>query len=107
MDQASPVFAALGDPTRLALVARLCHDGPLSIAHLASGARITRQAISRHLETLAGAGVLRGTRAGRELIYEIETGRIEKAGRCLADISAQWDAVLDRLRAYVEADPSR
>jgi DNA-binding transcriptional ArsR family regulator len=96
------VFAALGERTRLALVARLCAEGPLSIARLSEGAGVTRQAITKHLHTLAAAGVVRDIEAGRERIWSLETGRLEKARQCLDQISAQWDGALERLRVFVE-----
>ena len=99
------VFAALGDETRLRLLARLSSQGPESIVALSARADVTRQAITKHLETLAEAGVVHGTRSGRERIWEIETRRIEKARRCLEDISDQWDAAMARLRAFVEDKP--
>src|SRR5438128_8706603 len=77
--EAAPVFAALGDATRLRLVARLCADGPLSIARLSNGAGVTRQAITKHLHTLADAGLARHTRRGRERIWELKAKRLEKA----------------------------
>jgi DNA-binding transcriptional ArsR family regulator len=101
---AAPVFAALGEPTRLTLVAKLCTDGPLSIARLSEGAGVTRQAITKHLHTLAHAGLVHGSRSGRERIWELETARLEKARRCLDQISDQWDAAVSRLRAFVEKD---
>jgi DNA-binding transcriptional ArsR family regulator len=100
--EAAPVFAALGEATRLHLVARLCAEGPLSITRLSAGAGVTRQAITKHLQTLADAGVVHGTRAGRERIWEIETKRLERARRCLDQISLQWDQALQRLQAFVE-----
>lgn len=103
--EAAPVFAALGEPTRLTLVAKLCAEGPLSIARLSDGAGVTRQAITKHLQTLAGAGLVRATRSGRERIWELETKRLEKARQCLDDISAQWDVAIARLRAFVEDGP--
>ena len=96
------MFAALGDPTRLTLVARLCAQGPLSISRLSEGTGVTRQAITKHLDTLEQAGVVRGTRTGRERIWEIEPRRLEMARRCLDQISAQWDVALTRLAAFVE-----
>jgi DNA-binding transcriptional ArsR family regulator len=99
---AAPVFAALGDETRLRLVARLCGEGPLSITRLSEGAPVTRQAVSKHLHALATAGVVRNTRRGRERIWELEPRRLEEARRCLARISEQWDAAIGRLRAFVE-----
>jgi DNA-binding transcriptional ArsR family regulator len=105
LDEAAPLFAALGDETRLRLVTRLCAEGPLSIARLSEGSPITRQAITRHLESLAGAGLVRDTRQGRERVWEAAPKRLEKARRCLDQISEQWDAALDRLKDLVERDP--
>jgi DNA-binding transcriptional ArsR family regulator len=99
---AAPVFAALGDETRLRLVSRLCVDGPLSTAQLSEDAAITRQAITKHLEALAGAGLVKDSRRGRERIWELEPKRLEKARRCLDQISDQWDAAIGRLKAFVE-----
>lgn len=101
----APVFAALGETTRLTLVARLCTEGPLSISRLSDGAGITRQAITKHLHTLADAGLVRSTRAGRERIWEIETRRLELARRSLDEISRQWDAAIGRLDEYLEKHP--
>lgn len=101
----APVFAALGDATRLRLVARLCADGPLSIARLSEGAGVTRQAVTKHLETLGEAGLVRHNRRGRERIWELETKRLEKARRCLSQIAGEWDAAISRLKAFVEEKP--
>lgn len=102
--EAAPVFAALGEPTRLTLVARLCAEGPLSIARLSEGTGVTRQAITKHLHTLADAGLVHDARAGRERIWQLETKRLERARRCLDEISVQWDGAIARLRAYVEKE---
>jgi DNA-binding transcriptional ArsR family regulator len=100
--RAAPVFAALGDETRLRLVDRLCAEGPLSIARLTDGADVTRQAVTKHLHVLAGAGLVRSAREGRERVWRLEPRRVEEARRCLDQISSQWDAALERLRAFVE-----
>lgn len=99
---AAPVFAALGEKTRLQLVARLCAEGPLSITRLGAGAAVTRQAITKHLQALAAAGLVRDTRCGRERIWQIESHRLAEARRCLDEISQQWDEALGRLKALVE-----
>ena len=99
---AAPIFVALGDPTRLALVARLCEQGPLSITKLTAGAAITRQAVTKHLHLLEDAGLVQGTRDGRESVWEVRPHRLQDARRYLDQIAAQWDAALDRLRAFVE-----
>jgi DNA-binding transcriptional ArsR family regulator len=100
---AAPLFGALGDRTRLGLVARLCEQGPLSITRLTAGTDVTRQAITRHLRVLAKAGVVRGMREGRESVWELQPRRLQEAQRHLDQISKQWDKALDRLRALVEA----
>jgi DNA-binding transcriptional ArsR family regulator len=99
---AAPVFAALGDETRLQLVSRLCSGGPASISRLTSGSNVTRQAITKHLEVLASAGLVRGVRRGRERIWELEAARLGDARRWLDGISARWDEMLERLRKFVE-----
>ena len=104
LNEAAPVFAALGDATRLAVVARLCTDGPLSISRLSESVAVSRQAVTKHLETLADAGLVRDARHGRERIWELEPRRLEIARRELDRISAQWDAAIGRLKAFVEGD---
>ncbi len=96
------VFAALGDPTRLGVVTRLCRDGPTSLARLTEGSDVTRQAIRKHLHVLARAGLVRGRRNGRESVWELEPRRLEIARRYLDLVSRRWDNALDRLRAAVE-----
>ena len=100
--RAGPVFAALGDETRLAVVARLCAGGPQSITRLTAGSDVTRQAITRHLSVLADAGLVRGERRGRERIWELDTKRLDDAGRFLDQISKRWDEALGRLKKFVE-----
>ena len=98
----APVFAALGDETRLALVARLCDGGPRSITRLTAGSAITRQAITKHLRVMERAGLVRSTRQGRERLWQLEQRRLADACRYLALISKQWDNALHRLRKFVE-----
>ncbi len=100
--EAAPVFAALGDGRRLQLVSRLCAEGPLSIARLSEEADVSRQAITKHLQALAAAGLVRDTWRGRERIWELEPRRIEQARRYLDRISAQWDVAIARLKSLVE-----
>ena len=101
---AAPVFAAMGDETRLRIVARLCTTGPQSIVRLTDGAHVTRQAITKHLHALAQAGLVRSARAGRERIWEMRPERLVEARRYLDLISSHWDAAIDRLRAHVEKE---
>jgi DNA-binding transcriptional ArsR family regulator len=98
----APVFEALGDATRLALVTRLCDAGPMSIARLTSGTDISRQGVTKHLRVLEGAGIVRGARRGRERIWEVDARQLEIARRFLEQASQRWGQALDRLRAFVE-----
>jgi DNA-binding transcriptional ArsR family regulator len=100
---AAPIFAALGDPTRLRIVAQLCASGPQSIVRLTDGAHVTRQAISKHLHSLARAGLVRATPHGRERIWEIEPQRLVDVVRCIDEISTQWNEAISRLRLVVSS----
>lgn len=99
---AAPLFAALGDGTRLKIVAKLSHEGPQSIAELSEVADVSRQAITKHLGALAEVGMVSSERVGRERRFTIVPGRLDEARRHLDTISAQWDQTLERLRAMVE-----
>jgi DNA-binding transcriptional ArsR family regulator len=100
--QAAPLFAALGDETRLGLVARLSSGGPGSITRLAAGSAVSRQAITKHLEVLSAAGLVRSRRRGRERIWELEPGRLDDVHDYLELISEQWDDALGRLQKFLE-----
>jgi DNA-binding transcriptional ArsR family regulator len=101
--EAAPVFAALGDPTRLGLVMRLSQEGPLSIARLTGGAHITRQAVTKHLRALEQARLISSARAGRQRLWQLRQSRLKDVRGYLDQISGQWDAALERLRAMVES----
>jgi DNA-binding transcriptional ArsR family regulator len=100
--RAAPVFAALGDETRLALVGRLSSEGPLSITRLTAGSAVTRQAITKHLDVLATAGLVSDLHRGRERIWELEPEQMEAARTYLDHVSKRWDEALDRLKKFVE-----
>ncbi len=102
LEGAAPLFAALGDETRLALVLRLGSGGPHSIAQLAAHSPYTRQAITKHLEVLSASGMVRSDRRGRERIWTVEADRLDAARRYLDQVSMQWDAALGRLKQFVE-----
>jgi DNA-binding transcriptional ArsR family regulator len=102
IETSAPIFGALGDPTRLRLVARLSRGGPQSIAGLTRGTTLTRQGITKHLRVLAGAGIVRGTRHGRESRWKLERKQLDVATRYLESISKRWDLALERLKTFVE-----
>jgi DNA-binding transcriptional ArsR family regulator len=98
----APVFAALGDETRLRLIGALCAGGAMSIAQLTAGTQVTRQAITKHLHVLADAGLVRDIKSGRERLWEFERTRLEEARHSLERIEQQWDQALMRLKRAVE-----
>lgn len=100
--KAAPLFAALGDETRLALLARLSSGGPGSITDLTDKADVSRQAITKHLEVLLEAGLVRSSKRGRERIWQLQPRRLADAHDYLDRISAQWDDALSRLQKFVE-----
>ncbi len=100
--QAAPLFAALGDERRLALVNRLSAEGPQSITRLTTGSAITRQAITKHLQILAEAGLVHDRRRGRERIWTLDANRVDEARLYLDQIAQHWEEALERLRQFVE-----
>lgn len=101
-DSLAGIFAALGDPTRLKLVAVLCAGGVFSIAQLTANTDISRQGVTKHLQILAEAGVVRDVKMGRERLWQLEPGQIEEARRTLEVIGKEWDVALGRLKAFAE-----
>lgn len=98
----TPVFAALGDRTRLSLLTRLSAGGARSIANLSADTRLTRQAVTKHLHVLEKAGLVSSVRVGRESRFAYRPEPIDEARAYLDGVSAQWDGALARLRALVE-----
>jgi len=98
----APIFAALGDETRLLLVAKLCGGEPHSISQLTKGSKLTRQAITKHLRVLEGAGIVHGMKRGRESLFKLDPEPIEEIKEYLELVSEQWDEALARLKAFVE-----
>ena len=100
--EAVEVFTALGDPTRLYLVTRLCDEGPQAITRLAEGTDLSRQAVTKHLGVLADAGLATSERHGRERRWRIEADRLAEVRRLLDRVARRWDVALGRLRMMVE-----
>ncbi len=100
----APVFAALGDENRLRLLALLGGGQLMSISRLTAGSGISRQGVSKHLRVLAGAGLVRGSRRGKESLWQLERRRLDEARRSLDLIARQWDVSLGKLKQFVEED---
>ena len=98
------MFAALGDETRLKLISQLSDAGPQSIVALAGGFHMSRQAISKHLRVISGAGLATSEPRGRETVWQLEAHGLDEARRYLNLISKDWDEKLRRLKHLVEED---
>ena len=96
------VFAALGDETRLSLVAKLCRGQARSISQLREGSKLTRQAITKHLRVLERVKIVHSVRMGRESRFEFDPQAIEGIKEYLDFVSEQWDQALSRLKSFVE-----
>jgi DNA-binding transcriptional ArsR family regulator len=103
----APVFAALGDATRLRLVTRLSDGRARSIAQLTEGLGQTRQGITKHLRVLEEAGLVSSIRVGRESQFAFVPEPVARARTYLDTVSTQWDDALSRLKRFVEAEPGR
>jgi DNA-binding transcriptional ArsR family regulator len=96
------IFAALGDETRLSLVAKLCDGQPCSISRLTHGSKLTRQAITKHLRVLEKAELVRSVHVGRESLFELNPEPIDEMKKYLDRVSELWDRKLARLKSFVE-----
>jgi DNA-binding transcriptional ArsR family regulator len=96
------IFAALGDTTRLRLVAVLCAGGAFSIAQLTANTSLTRQAVTKHLQVLAQAGVVHDVKIGRERLWQLEPGQLDEARKTLEVIARHWDVALGKLKTFAE-----
>ncbi|MGB7282555.1 MAG: helix-turn-helix domain-containing protein [Candidatus Acidiferrum sp.] len=99
----SLIFAALGDETRLWLVAKLSAGQPRSISQLTRGSRLTRQAITKHLRVLEIAGLVHSSRAGRESQFQFDPQPMQEMKDYIESVSQQWDQTLSRLKSFVES----
>src|SRR6202522_585995 len=99
------VFAALGDETRLSLLAKLCDGHRYSIAELTEGTKLTRQAVTKHLRVLERVRIVNGTREGRESLFQFDPQPVIEMKEYLERVSKQWDSALVRLKSFVESNP--
>lgn len=98
----APVFHALADPTRGAVVARLA-KGPASVSALAEPFDMALPTFLQHLKVLEAAGLVRSEKQGRTRMVRIEASALAEAEDWLARRRREWEGKLDRLQAFVEA----
>lgn len=104
----APIFAALGDPCRLSIISRLCNSGPLPTIKLQEKSGVTRQGLTKHLQILANAGLVESFRVGRDRHWQLQPQQLTELRLFLAQVTAEWDDRLNRLKALVEdGAPSR
>ena len=96
------LFVALGDQTRLYLVAKLSSGQPYSISELATGSKLTRQAITKHLRVLERVGIVHSVHVGRKSLFEFDPGPMAEIREYLDFVSAEWGRALSRLKSFVE-----
>jgi DNA-binding transcriptional ArsR family regulator len=97
-------FAALSDPTRRALVARLIENDSVTVSELAQPFSMSLPAVMKHLDVLSDAGLLKRTKTGRTVVCQLETTPMEQAMNWLNRYLRFWSERLDRLVAFVEEE---
>ena len=102
MSQSPDVFAALGDPTRREVLEQVAARGDATATELAAALPVTRQAVAKHLNVLAGAGLVQARREGREVRYSVRTEPLGETARWMAGIASQWDARLAAIKQMAE-----
>jgi len=102
MHDPGPVFAALADPTRRAILERVAATGDATPTALAADLPVTRQAVAKHLAVLERAGVVAGARRGREMVYVVQPERLDAATAAMGRVAARWDERLDRIKRISE-----
>ncbi|HEX3487768.1 MAG TPA: metalloregulator ArsR/SmtB family transcription factor [Streptosporangiaceae bacterium] len=97
------LWSAIGDPSRRRVLDLLISNGEVSASWLAGRVPFTRQAVAKHLIVLERAGLVSHRKQGREVLYQVQAGRLDQATRAMADLAAQWDRRLDAIRRLAEA----
>ena len=95
------VFSALSDPTRRAVIRSLSEEGPSTVSELAARLPVTRQAVTKHLEALAEAGLVASDARGRGARFRLTPRPRTDAMRWMADVGGEWDERLEALRTHL------
>jgi DNA-binding transcriptional ArsR family regulator len=97
------LWSAIADPSRRQVLDLIVRNGGVSASWLAGHVPFSRQAVSKHLVVLEQAGLVSRHRQGREVLYQVEAGRLDQATRAMADLAAQWDRRLGMIKRLAEA----
>jgi DNA-binding transcriptional ArsR family regulator len=97
------LWSAIADPSRRRVLDLLVSHGDVSASWLAGYVPFSRQAVSKHLAVLEQAGLVSRRKQGREVLYQVQAGRLDQAARAMADLAAQWDRRLATIKRLAEA----
>ena len=97
------LWSAIADPSRRRVLDLLVSNGPVSASWLAGRVPFSRQAVAKHLVVLERTGLISRRKQGREVLYQVEAGRLDQAARAMAQLAAQWDRRLAMIKRLAEA----
>ena len=97
------LWSAIADPSRRRVLDLLVSNGDVSASWLAGHVPFSRQAVSKHLAVLEQTGLVSRRKQGREVLYQVEAGRLDQAARAMADLAAHWDRRLGAIKRLAEA----
>jgi DNA-binding transcriptional ArsR family regulator len=97
------LWSAIADPSRRQVLDLLVSNGDLSASWLAGRVPFSRQAVSKHLAVLERAGLVSRRKQGREVLYQVQAGRLDQAARAMADLAARWDRRFATIKRLAEA----
>jgi DNA-binding transcriptional ArsR family regulator len=103
-DPVGPIFSALADPNRRFLLEALAEREHATATELAAELPVTRQAVAKHLASLSDAGLVSGSRSGRETRYHLTPGPLSEAASWLEQVEGQWDERLTSLRSHLAGE---
>jgi len=96
------LWSAIADPSRRRVLDLLVSNGDVSASWLSGHVPFSRQAVSKHLAVLEQAGLVSRRKQGREVLYQVEAGRLDQATRAMAELAAQWDRRLATIKRLAE-----
>jgi DNA-binding transcriptional ArsR family regulator len=102
-DPDDELWSAIGDPSRRRVLDLLVRDGEASASSLAGQVPFSRQAVSKHLAVLEGAGLVSHRKQGREVLYQVDAAHLDRASRAMAEIASQWDRRLNTIKRLAES----
>ena len=97
------LWSAIAEPSRRRVLDLLVNEGEATASALAGQVPFTRQAVSKHLLVLEDAGLVSRRKQGRDVLFRVESSRLDQATREMADLASRWDRRLDSIKGLAEA----